>query len=223
MEESQKKIDLLTPQIATADKEWEASSKNLQADYNNAASKHKQEIERIDEKFRRSLDESRKQLADSRDSVSRILSDDLREYFDGCLRNVTIGLQADPISFREFMQMTSPFDTRLTGARYFTPKDYMTYIVIGSVRFDYAKMNNLQLNVSLLNTVQIFLTSYFENIHSPLFSVGNGSITIPYVIDFTFFEGICMDYPSAKYDAAKTACQSIMLHMLTDTRASSVF
>ena len=119
--------------------------------------------------------------------------------------------------------MTSPFDTRLTGARYFTPKDYMTYIVIGSVRFDYAKMNNLQLNVSLLNTVQIFLTSYFENIHSPLFSVGNGSITIPYVIDFTFFEGICMDYPSAKYDAAKTACQSIMLHMLTDTRASSVF
>lgn len=223
VEESQKKIDLLTPQIATADKEWEASSKNLQADYSNAASKHKQEIERIDEKFRRSLDESRKQLADSRDSVSRILSDDLREYFDGCLRNVTIGLQADPISFREFMQMTSPFDTRLTGARYFTPKDYMTYIVIGSVRFDYAKMNNLQLNVSLLNTVQIFLTSYFENIHSPLFSVGNGSITIPYVIDFTFFEGICMDYPSAKYDAAKTACQSIMLHMLTDTRASSVF
>lgn len=223
VDESQKKLDQLEPQIEAAEKEYNISSERLEADYSVSVNKYNQEMISINEKFKRIRDDAQKQLLLNRDKASQILSDDLREYFDSCLKNITIGLQADSISFREFVQITSPFDARLTGAKYFTPTDYRTYIVVGSVRFDYAKLKNLRLNVKLLNTVQDFLTSYFANIHSPFFSVGSGSITIPYVIDLTFFEGMCLDYPSTEYDTAKKACQSIMLHMLTDTRAASVF
>lgn len=151
------------------------------------------------------------------------LSESLNQYFDKCLDGITVGLSAEPISVREFVALGSNFEVMGSGRSYKTPDDYRTYMCAGSIRFDYANMVGYRLHSHLLKTTRDFLSNYFSGVSGSLFAIDDDGITMPFVVDFTYFEGLCFDYPSEKYDFARQSCQSLMFHMLTDTKASSVY
>lgn len=169
------------------------------------------------------LESNRKAQAD-RDNAVTELAEELKIYFDKCLDGVTIGLNETPISIKEFMMLSSSFESRDNDDFYKIPTEYCTFICLGSIRFDYAKESSFRCHPQLINVTRDFLRDYFSGVSGPLFSLGdNGWLSIPYVVDFTFFKGMCFDYPSDKYDFAKQSCRSLMFHMLTDTRASSIY
>ena len=201
----QKAVDEI---ISTFDSENNA----IKARRDMVAQKHMQNLKAIENK-----------TEDMRNEASIRLTESLTSYFDNCLNGITVGIDSEPISIRAFMQLSSRFDSWNTSVPFSTPDSYCTFLCVGKIRLEYKDMPNLNLQQHLLKTTREFLVSYFSDISGPLFDLDENGITIPYVIDFTFFRGLCFDYPSEQYDSAKKACQSLMFHMLTDTQAASIY
>ena len=191
--------------------------------YNQAVNEYHKKEEEYSADIDKAKQNSSKKAQEERNTAVVELKEALSVYFDKCLDGVTLGLDSSPISIKEFVALGSNFNTRIDGIPYKTPDDYRTYICAGAIRFEYSRIPEFRCHSQLLNATRDLLQQYFKGVSGSLFALDDNGISIPYVIDFTFFKGLCFDYPLDKYDFAKRACQSLMFHMLTDTKASSIY
>lgn len=185
------------------------------------------EIERLDKKIK-------KQYADLKDEIQRLnanlkkerddfckdIEKELEEYFGNCMTGATIGLNTTPVTIRDYVRLNSCYEGFNRSLVYKTPTEYKTYVCIGNITFEYEELTSLRSCRQILSAVKDFLERYFEG---DQFVVGKG-LTLPYVINFTWFSGLCFEYSSEEeFENAKMACRSTLFHMLTDTKPLSVY
>lgn len=186
----------------------------------------KEYIEKLKTEYDKALEEEKQKIKDSiakqTANTTADLKAELENYFDTCLNDVWIGIPERGISIKEFMRLNPRFETYGRPESYKTPEEYCTFVCVGGIRYVYGSDPSVRVHSPLITTVKSFLEEYFNGVAGGCFSTSNNQLIIPYVIDFTFFRGICFDYPSANYESVSNTCRSLMFHMLTDTRASSV-
>lgn len=219
----QEKIEDKKKQYQEKCEEIENKKQEKNSYYVNIENKYREEENSNELSIKERRTKNKEKTQEKRKETVSNLKEALESYFDKCLNGITIGLDAAPFSVKQFVTINSIFNMREDGIPYKTPDDYRTFLCPGSIKFDYAKISEFECQRDLLNGTKDFFLQYFDGISGPLFSIDDTGITIPYVIDFAFFKGICFDYPSDKYDVAKLSCQSLMFHMLTDTKASSIY
>lgn len=173
------------------------------------------------------VNEVNEEIAGQMAQMAMLLNEKLTVYFDGCLNGIRVGIPATGISVRDYVRLSPLFELHLNPETYKTPNDYRTFICMGGIRFDYAQNTAFSAHPQLIDTVNQFLREYFKDTAGPCFDIEGGGITIPYVIDFTFFRGICFDYTDSVDDGkirenTERACYSLMFHMISDMRASSM-
>lgn len=186
----------------------------------------KEYIEKLKTEYDNALEDEKQKIKDSiakqTANISADLKSDLENYFDTCLNGVRVGIPEHGISIKEFMRLSPRFETYSRPESYRTPEEYCTFVCVGGIRYVYGADPSVRGHSPLITTVKGFLEEYFDGVIGGCFGTDKNQLIIPYVIDFTFFRGICFDYPGANYESVSNTCRSLMFHMLTDTRASSV-
>lgn len=195
----------------------------LRQEYLESLDRYNQEKDEAVRKIEQEREDNNIKAQKAREETAAELREALISYLDNCLTNVVVGLDASPISVKEFVALNSYYASNCDVTPFKTPDNYRTFMCCGSLRYEYTKVSSFRCHGQLINTARDVLYEYFRGISGSLFKLDDDGITIPYVIDFTFFNGICFDYPSDKYNMAKCACQSLMFHMFTDTKAASLY